>query len=317
MIGHLLFSAKASFLRLKRLADDRPPPRKEPTAEDGTFDQLLSEVRAPLRDATDANSRLTVGKIENLRRAVLAVHGIELNAGERFSFWSQVGRPTRRRGFVEGREIREGCVVPSVGGGLCQLSNALYGAALDGSVPILERHAHSRAITRSAVVGRDATVFWNYIDFRFQTTFPLRISATLSADDLIVQFWVRRQSNTRLALFHESAQRVLRSAVSPGGDNRIDSALDVRDCTTCNRSDCRDAGTCSGKYVNIPRAYAGYDGGNLAVIGGVTQAGVTYKNAQFVANAGDRMCVAAWVRASPEADPDAGPIHGEVHDQCQ
>jgi hypothetical protein len=79
----------------------------------------------------------------------------------------------------------------------------------------------------------------------------------------------------------------------------------------------RDAGTCSGKYVNIPRAYAGYDGGNLAVIGGVTQAGVTYKNAQFVANAGDRMCVAAWVRASPEADPDAGPIHGEVHDQCQ
>ena len=27
--------------------------------------------------------------------------------------------------------MREGCIIPSVGGGLCQLSNALYGAALD------------------------------------------------------------------------------------------------------------------------------------------------------------------------------------------
>jgi hypothetical protein len=227
MIGHLLFAAKASLLRLKRLAVDRPPPRKGAVLENGSFDQLVSEVRAPLRDANDANSRLTVGKIENLRRAVRAVHGIELEAGEPFSFWSQVGRPTRWRGFVEGREIREGCVVPSIGGGLCQLSNALYGAALDANFPILERHAHSRAITRSAVVGRDATVFWNYIDFRFQTTFALRISATLTAEDLVVQFWTRRQSDARLPVVHRPTLQ------------RVDFDLDVRDCTTCNRSDCR------------------------------------------------------------------------------
>jgi len=71
----------------------------------------------------------------------------------------------------------------------------------------------------------------------------------------------------------------------------------------------RDNGTCSGKYVHIPRSYAGYDAGNLNVVGGVTQ-GAVYRNAQFVANGGDRMCVVAWVRAFPEANPFAGPMVG-------
>ncbi len=226
MFAHFVFAVKASMLRLKRLAGEAPPPRKLPFPDGATFNRLVSEVRAPLRDASDTNSRLTVGKIENLRRAVRAIDGIEFEAGGRFSFWSQVGRPTRRRGFVEGREIREGCVVPSIGGGLCQLSNALYGAALDANLPILERHAHSRAITRSAVVGRDATVFWNYIDFRFQTTFPLRISAKLSADELIVQFWGKPSDDKRLTTLESPTVFT-------------DHALDIRDCTTCERPDCR------------------------------------------------------------------------------
>lgn len=223
MIGTLLFAAKASLFRLQRLLRDRPPPRSAPVPEDGTYRTLVAEARAPLRDPSATNSHLTIGKIENLRRAVGCVDGVVLPAGGRFSFWRQVGRPTRRRGFVEGREIREGCVVPSVGGGLCQLSNALYSAALDAEFPIVERHAHSRPITRSAVVGRDATVFWNYVDFRFQTPIPLRISATMSADELILQFWTEGEPNA-------AAKRILPS---------VDRPLQVRDCTTCGRDDCQ------------------------------------------------------------------------------
>ncbi len=88
---------------------------------------------------------------------------------EVFSFWRHVGRPTRGRGFADGRELREGCIVPSVGGGFCQLSNALYAAALDAGCEIVERHAHSRRVPGSmAEAGRDATVFWNYVDLRFR-----------------------------------------------------------------------------------------------------------------------------------------------------
>ena len=94
-------------------------------------------------------------------------------AGETFSFWKQVGRATRRRGFVAGRELREGCLVANIGGGLCQLSNALYEAALAAGFEIVERHAHSRRVPGSrAALQRDATVFWNYVDLRFRARAP-------------------------------------------------------------------------------------------------------------------------------------------------
>ena len=45
--------------------------------------------------------------------------------GETFSFWRAAGRATRARGYVIGRELRQGCMIPTIGGGLCQLTNAL------------------------------------------------------------------------------------------------------------------------------------------------------------------------------------------------
>jgi len=62
---------------------------------------------------------------------------------------AHVGARRALRGFVAGRELREGCVIPSLGGGLCQLSNALYDAALKAGVEIVERHAHSQVIPAS------------------------------------------------------------------------------------------------------------------------------------------------------------------------
>ena len=80
------------------------------------------------------------------RRAAASLDGILVPAGEVFSFWRQVGRTTRRRGYVTGRMLQQGCFVPSTGGGLCQISTALYEAALDSGCEIVERHAHSRIV---------------------------------------------------------------------------------------------------------------------------------------------------------------------------
>ena len=86
-----------------------------------------------------------------------------------FSFWRQLGRTTRRRGFAAGRELREGCLVPSIGGGLCQLSNAIYDAALCQGLEIVERHRHTQVIASSlAERDRDAVVFWNYVGLRLR-----------------------------------------------------------------------------------------------------------------------------------------------------
>lgn len=132
---------------------------------------------------------LTAGKIENLRIAARKLHGLEIKANEVFSFWKHIGNPNVGKGYVMGREIREGCVVPTIAGGLCQLSNALYDAALHANFDIVERHKHTQVIKGSlAEQDRDATVKWNYIDLRFQSSFDVRIEVALTADKLIVSY---------------------------------------------------------------------------------------------------------------------------------
>ncbi|GAB3636073.1 hypothetical protein GCM10027422_16630 [Hymenobacter arcticus] len=140
-------------------------------------------------DDTAANWLLTAGKVENLRRAARRLHGLAVPAGATFSFWRQVGNPNFGRGYVLGREIREGCVVPTVAGGLCQLSNALYDATLRAGFTIVERHRHTQVIKGSlAEQDRDATVKWNYLDLRFRAPVAFRLEVELTADQLVVCF---------------------------------------------------------------------------------------------------------------------------------
>ncbi len=184
-----VFGFKASLLRLKRTCTDglyRDVKRWRPVHDGATW-HAWSESVSRLDSGGAEQRALVLGKIENLRVALRSIHGVQVAQGGVFSFWTQVGRARRSRGYVEGRELREGCIIPAIGGGLCQLSNGLYQAALDAGLAIIERHAHSQVIPGSAAeAGRDATVFWNYIDLRFNADEPFRIEAELDKDQLRV-----------------------------------------------------------------------------------------------------------------------------------
>jgi len=153
--------------------------------------QTVAVSRSPLYSSNQpAEIELQAGKIQNLRIAARYLNGIQIPRDGLFSFWAQVPRPSKRLGFVEGRELREGCLVPSVGGGLCQISNALFDVALQAGFRIVERHAHSRQFPESrAALGRDATVYWNYVDLQFQANIPVRLDVQLSRDELTVEFF--------------------------------------------------------------------------------------------------------------------------------
>lgn len=155
----------------------------------GRDGDILAESRTALYPSqVPAEFGLQAGKVQNLRVAGGCVDGVVIRQGEMFSFWAQVGRPTRARGFAEGRELREGCIIPSIGGGLCQLSNALYDVALIAGCEIVERHAHSQRVPGSmAAVGRDATVFWNYVDLRFRAVVDCRLEVELTERELRVR----------------------------------------------------------------------------------------------------------------------------------
>lgn len=183
------FRARRALMNLGRTA-----PRRLAVKPIDASPTPIAESRSLLFNGQNpAEFALQAGKVQNLRVALRNIHGVRVRAGEVFSFWAQIGIPIRARGFVLGRELREGCIIPSVGGGLCQLSNALYDAALAGGLEIVERHAHSQRVPGSmAVTGRDATVFWNYVDLRLRAGFDWQIEARLSSSELYVS--IRRVS---------------------------------------------------------------------------------------------------------------------------
>jgi vancomycin resistance protein VanW len=143
----------------------------------------------PIYTASDPREQeLELGKVQNLRIAAAAVNGILLDPGELFSFWAAAGRPSSGKGYVIGRELRGGCMIPSIGGGICQLTNALSRVVHQCGMEIVERHSHTLHPPGFFIDDRtDATVFWNYIDFRFRAPFSVRLGAILSETTLIVR----------------------------------------------------------------------------------------------------------------------------------
>lgn len=221
----LVFHLKTRALQVRRglVEFSTRPPHHRPASCHAEA-PVLAEKRAPLwKDVTAAEFPLTAGKVENLRQASRAFHGLEIPARQVFSFWRQLGRTTRGKGFTSGRELREGCLVPAIGGGLCQLSGLLYQTALEAGLEIVERHAHSRILPgSSAEQDLDATVFWNYVDLRFRSDADWRIEVELSAADLIVRIRSPHAAKTPARASSPSLPRP-----APSGD-----------CLTCGMLEC-------------------------------------------------------------------------------
>lgn len=189
--GALAFRAKATVFQIRKAARnalDNKVVRFRPGDKLSGANVIAESTSRLWSDSVDSESDLLAGKIHNLRLAARRLDGVEVPAGGLFSFWAQVGRTSRRKGYVRGRELREGCIIPAVGGGICQLSNALYDAALLAGFEIVERHGHTKVIPGSlAERGRDATVFWNYVDLRFTSPHAFRIEVGLDAESLTVR----------------------------------------------------------------------------------------------------------------------------------
>lgn len=221
----MVYSVKVRAHQLKRAVEDRLGPGVHIATPGVALSAapLLAERRSRLWTAEDPREwPLEDGKVENLRVAARRLDGLEFPAGATFSFWAQIGRPGPAQGFVPGREIREGCIVPAIAGGICQLSNALHECALIAGLEIVERHPHSRIVPGSqAALGRDATVFWNYVDLRLRSDRPLRLEVALSADELIVRLRGGSPRRRHLPVFQDSQRPTLE-----------------HDCHTCGEQAC-------------------------------------------------------------------------------
>jgi len=130
----------------------------------------------------------TSNRLNNIVLACEAVDGVTLEPGDEFSFNRTVGRRTYERGYRAAPAFVAGETVQAIGGGICQVSSSIYSAIKDSDIKVLERYAHGRPVAYLPR-GRDATVSWGSLDFRFlnNTEFPLRIEAKVDGRTLSVQ----------------------------------------------------------------------------------------------------------------------------------
>ncbi len=127
-----------------------------------------------LRPLMGVDMRLQEQKITNLKLAVQKINGLIIKPNQTFSFWFLVGKPTKKRGFLEGLVLEKGKAAVGIGGGLCQLANLLHWILLHSPLEITERWRHSYDVfpdaSRKVPFGSGATVAYNYIDLQFKNT---------------------------------------------------------------------------------------------------------------------------------------------------
>ena len=113
----------------------------------------------------------------NIDLAAGRVNGTILLPGEEFSYNALAGPYTEAGGYKKAGAYVGGKNIDTTAGGICQLSSTLYWTTLKANLQIVERNKHKYNSGYMPVVGTDATVFSDSLDFRFQndTDFPLKI----------------------------------------------------------------------------------------------------------------------------------------------
>ena len=160
------------------------------TAPKITHDYLEKLLFRDLIGECTTNIPGTANRLNNIIVAAETVNGCVLQPGEEFSFNGVVGRRTEQRGFKSAPAYSGGQIVQAIGGGVCQVSSTIYSAIMDSSLRVTERHPHGMPVAYLPK-GRDATVSWGTLDFKFvnNTQFPLRIDAKVVDRTLTVQVY--------------------------------------------------------------------------------------------------------------------------------
>ncbi|WZL73299.1 VanW family protein [Clostridiaceae bacterium 35-E11] len=127
--------------------------------------------KTPLyRQLRDVDMWMQYNKVVNLKIAAQKLNGIIVKPGEAFSYWKTLGKPTKRKGYVEGMVLFYGGFQAGIGGGLCQLSNLLYWMTLHTPLSVIERYRHSYDVfpdvNRTQPFGTGATCVYNYRDLQ-------------------------------------------------------------------------------------------------------------------------------------------------------
>lgn len=143
----------------------------------------------------------TLYQAENLRLALSKIDGTLLKPNEVFSFNTIVGERLRQWGYKGAPTIYHGQIIDTPGGGICQLSSTIYGAALYSGMEIIERKPHLYTIS-SVAPGFDAAILYDKIDLKFKNTLPhmVLIKGEMTDNLLTIKFFAPKEPDYRISI---------------------------------------------------------------------------------------------------------------------
>ena len=122
----------------------------------------------------------------NMTKALLSFNQVVLQPGQTLSFFAVAGPCGKAQGYKEAGVVGG----TGYGGGICQASTTLYGAAIRAGMTIVQRRNHSVPSTY-VPIGQDAMVDYGSSDLKFRNdfNFPVKIVTYVSGKTLYAEIW--------------------------------------------------------------------------------------------------------------------------------
>jgi len=202
-----------------RLEEIKP----EKTAEDvagmginGLVSQFVTRF-----DASQAN------RSYNIVVAAGALDGLLVKPGEVVSFNQIVGPRSTAAGYREAPVVVNNELVPGIGGGVCQVSTTLYNSLLVGNFEIVYRRPHSIPVGY-VPIGRDATVTYGGIDFKFRNNRQSYMFIKSSVKGNLLTFKIFGNINEKLpVVIIDNINQIIEPKVSYEKDPNLDRGKEV------------------------------------------------------------------------------------------
>jgi vancomycin resistance protein VanW len=175
--------------------------------------QVFSHQTPLLRQLKNVDMWYQHNKVTNLKIAVQKLNGLTIEPGETFSYWRCIGKPTKRKGYVDGMVLHYGEFKAGIGGGLCQLSNLIYWMTIHTPLTVTERYRHSFDVfpdsNRTQPFGSGATCSYNYLDLQLKNstndTYQLFLTVT---DTHLIGEWRCNQHQLNKYEVYEASHKI-------------------------------------------------------------------------------------------------------------
>ena len=163
----------------------------------------------------------------NISLASEKIDGTVIMPGETFSYNQTVGKRTIDAGYKEAGAYAGGKVVQEVGGGICQVSSTLYNAVLYANLEIVDRSNHYFE-TSYVDPGRDATVSWGSVDFKFKNNrkYPIKIEAISKNGVTKMSIKGIKEEKEYEVIIQSKVTSIIQKNVKYKEDNSLDSSVE-------------------------------------------------------------------------------------------